>query len=230
MDTNTFFIGAVQLLLLWLGVTVHEAAHAQRALRLGDPTAAQLGRAGLNPLRHVDLIGTVLFPLLLLLAGAPVFGWGRPTPLVSKNLRRPGWDDVQVLAWGAGANFLVAFLATLGIAVALQVLGPEAREAGFLVLLRRSGEAVNLAGFPVMFTLVQLATINAFLGVFNLIPLPPLDGGQIALHLLPADWGARLAAFRPYGFIIGVALSMLGAVTLVLLPFYGVLSVVINLS
>jgi Zn-dependent protease len=230
MDADTLFTGGVQLLLLWLAVTVHESAHARRAQRLGDPTAALLGRTGLNPLRHVEPLGTILFPLLLLFAGAPVFGWGRPTPLVSKNLRRPGWDDVQVLAWGAGANFLLAFFATLGIVVALQVLGPEAREAGFLVLLRRHGEAAGLAGFPVMFTLVQMATINAFLGVFNLIPLPPLDGGQIALHLLPADWGARLAAFRPYGFIIGIALSMLGAVTLVLLPFYGVLSVVINLS
>jgi Zn-dependent protease len=230
MDANAVFIVGVQLLLLWLSISAHEAAHAWAADRCGDSTARQLGRITLNPLRHLDLLGSLLFPALLLILGAPipVFGWGRPTPLVAENLHRPGRDDVLVLAAGPAVNLLLAGLATVGIVLAVEGMGEDARQAGFLALVYDTEKASALDGFPLMFTLVRLAMINTFLAVFNLIPLPPLDGGQIALHLLPPDWAARLAGVRPYGFIIGVGLALLG-MPLLLVPVYGVLALVINL-
>lgn len=228
MSPNVIFSALVQLLLLWLAVSIHEAAHAWMAGRCGDSTAQSLGRATLNPLRHIDLLGSVLFPGLLLTAGWPVFGWGRPAPVSEENLRRPYWDGILVRAAGPLANLLVLGMATFGIVVLVRALGPEARQAAMLALLHQSGTE-HLQSFPVMFTLVKLASVNALVAAFNLIPLPPLDGGQIALVLLPPDWAARLAAVRPYGFMIGV-LAAVGLVPLLLLPFYGILGLVINFS
>jgi Zn-dependent protease len=224
MDPNFLFSALVQILLLWLAVSLHESAHAWMASRCGDPTARGLGRVSLNPLRHFDLLGSWLFPSLLLVFGWPLFGWGRPTPVLDKNLRRPFRDDLLVLVAGSAANLLLAVAATLAVVAMMQALGAEGREAAFQALFPPSGTAKARA-FPVIFTLVRLAFINVGMAAFNLIPLPPLDGGQIALHLLPPDWAARLAAIRPYGFMIGV----LAAVGLVpLLTF--ILGMVINFS
>lgn len=228
MDTNLLFTIGVQYLLLLLSISIHEAAHAWVADLCGDPTARSLGRTSLNPARHFDPIGSLLFPALLLGVNLPFFGWGKPTPVVDKNLGRPGRDDLLIVASGSFANLLLVALATIGIMIAIPILGPEARQAGFFTLVQQTRQAEALEGFPIMFTLVRLATINAFLAAFNLIPLPPLDGGQIALHLLPPDWSAKLSALRPYGFIIGVALAV-AALPLLLIPFYGVLGLVINL-
>jgi Zn-dependent protease len=228
MTSNVVFSALVQLLLLWLAVSVHEAAHAWTAGRCGDPTARSLGRATLNPLRHVDLLGSLLFPGLLLMFGWPVFGWGRPAPVLEKNLRRPGPDSVLVLAAGPLANLLVVAAATVALMATVRGLGPEARQAAMLALLHQPG-GETLGPFPVMFTLVRLVSINAFVATFNLLPVPPLDGGQIALNLLPPDWAARLAALRPYGFMIGV-LAAVGLVPILLVPFYGILGLVIHLS
>jgi len=215
MDSNALFSALVQLLLLWLSISLHEAAHAWTASACGDPTAREMGRATLNPLRHLDVLGSVLFPMLLLAFGVIVpvfgtlvfFGWGRPTPVLEEKLRRPNWDGVLVLASGSLANLVVAGLATVALVLAIGSLGEPARQAALLALVDRPG-VEHSGAFPVMFTLVRLATINAFLAAFNLIPLPPLDGGQIALRLLPPDWAERLAALRPYGFMIGVLTAM----------------------
>ncbi len=227
-DPNALFSAGVQLLLLLLAISAHEAAHAWVADAAGDPTPRTLGRLSLNPLRHLDPFGSVLLPAMLLAFAAPVFGWGRRPPILEKNLRRPRRDGALVDLAGPAANLLLATLATIGLAVALQVLGEEARQASLLTLLQRAPEARAMAGFPIVFTLVRMATINAFLAVFNLIPLPPLDAGQLALRFLPYEWAVRLAAFRPYGFMIGTALAVFGVVPLLLLPFYSVLMVVIR--
>jgi Zn-dependent protease len=228
MNSNAAFSILVQLLLLWLAVSIHEAAHAWASSLCGDPTARGLGRASLNPLRHLDLLGSLLFPGLLLAFGVPVFGWGRPTPMVEEKLRRPGRDGLLVLAAGSFANLLVVGLATIALAIAARAMGEPAREAAFQTLIYKPG-AEHLNAFPVMFTLVRLATINALLAAFNLIPLPPLDGGQIVLRLLPPDWAGRLAAVRPYGFMIGVLMAMF-VLPLLLIPFYGILGLVIQFS
>jgi Zn-dependent protease len=224
MNASFLFSSLIQVLLLWLAVTLHESAHAWAASLCGDRTARDLGRASLNPLRHVNLLGSVLFPCLLLAAGWPAFGWGRSTPVLRERLRRPVWDDLLVLAAGPAANFAVAVVATAATVVVMRELGPEARKATFGALFSLSfGE--SLPSYPVMFTLVRLASINALMAVFNLIPLPPLDGGQIALYLLPPHWADQLAAFRPYGLMIGVLAAV------VLVPVLTILlGLVINFS
>jgi Zn-dependent protease len=229
MDSTHLFTGAVQLLVVLLAVTVHEAAHAFAARGLGDPTAAMLGRASFNPLRHVDPIGTLLVPLVLVLLGLPVFGWGRPTPVLVQNLSRPRRDDLLVTAAGAFANSALAVAASLALPFAVAALGPQAVQAGELTIYRQFDPAGALAGFPIVFTLIQIAYVNAFLTVFNLLPLPPLDGGQIVLHLMPPDWAPHFAALRPYGCTVGLFLATFGAVTLALVPFSILLNVLIHL-
>jgi Zn-dependent protease len=228
MNSNAVFSILVQLLLLWLAISIHEAAHAWASSLCGDPTARGLGRASLNPLRHLDLLGSLLFPGLLLAFGLPVFGWGRPAPMLEEKLRRPGRDGLFVLAAGSLANLLVVLLAMIALAIAANTMGEPGREAAFQTLIYKPG-AEHLRSFPVMFTLVRLATINAFLAAFNLIPLPPLDGGQIVLRLLPPDWAGRLAAIRPYGFMIAVLMAVV-VLPLLLIPFYGILGLVIQFS
>jgi Zn-dependent protease len=230
MSTTLLFTAVVQLLLLLLSISAHEAAHAWVADRCGDSTPRLLGGVSLNPLRHLDPFGSILLPALLAVLGLPVFGWGRPTRVVPSNLRRPYWHMLLVSCAGPAVNLLLAALATVAIGLAVPALGGEARKAALVTLLFNQIDAgsARLAGFPVMFTLVRLATLNALLAVFNLLPVPPLDGGQIALQVLPADWAAKLAAVRPYGLIIGIVLAVLVVVPVLLLPFYGILSVVIN--
>jgi Zn-dependent protease len=229
MDPTRLFTGTVQILIVLLGVTVHEAAHAFAARRLGDPTAAMLGRASFNPLHHLDPIGSLLVPLVLVLLGLPVFGWGRPTPVLVHNFSRPRRDDMLVTAAGAVANSSLAVLATLVLPFVTVALGPQARQAGELTIFRQFQQAGALAGFPVVFTILQIAYINAFLTVFNLLPIPPLDGGQILLHLMPPDWAPRYAAVRRYGFTIGIFLAVFGVVTVLLVPFTVFLNLLLHL-
>jgi Zn-dependent protease len=231
MDATFFFTAGVRYLILLFAISVHEAAHAWTADRLGDPTARGFGRTSLNPLRHLDLFGSILLPLLLLAFGTPAFfGWGRPAPVVAQNLRDPRRHDILVALAGPAANFLLAALATVAFAVAVDRAGVSGQQAAVLSLAHQESRAAGLAGFPVVYTLLHLAIVNAFLGVFNLIPVPPLDGGRIAYHLLPPDWAERLAAVRPYGFMIGMAVAMFNLVTLALLPFFFVLSLLINFA
>ncbi len=236
MTAHLVFTVAVQFLLLLLAVSFHGAAQARMAELCGDPTASKLGLTRLNPLRHFDLLGTLLFPALLLAfgfafsaTGFPIlFGWGRPVPVVEANLRRPGWDGILVAGAGPAIHLLLTGAACVALVVGVHVLGPEARQAASLSLLYQPG-AEELRAYPVMFTLVRMASLNAFMAAFHLIPLPPLAGGQIALRLLPPDWAARLAAIRPYGFMIGV-LAALALVPFLLVPFLLILGMVINIS
>jgi len=230
MDPNHLFTAGVELLIVWLAITLHEASHAWVAQRCGDPTAAEQGRASLNPLRHLDLFGSLFFPLVLAAFGAHVFGWGRPTPVDASKLRRPARDEVLVALAGVAANALVVLLAMVLLVAAVKALGGDARQAALFTVLRRTDDAARLAGFPVMFTLVQLATINAFLVLFNLLPLPPLDGGQLALMFLPADWAARLSGIRPFGLTVLILLAGFILIPLILLPFAGILGLVISFS
>jgi Zn-dependent protease len=229
VDQSLLFVGGVQILVLLLAVSVHESAHAWTAARCGDNTAAELGRISLNPLRHLDLVGSVLLPLLLVFTGGPVFGWARPTPVDHRKLRHPQRDLLRVSAAGPLSNLLLFVIGALILGVAVRLAGQDGREVAYLSLLHDIEGASKLPQFPLMFTLVQLAFLNGFLAIFNLIPVPPLDGGQIVLQLLPPDWARRLAALRPFGFMIVLALAMLNVLSVLVLPIYVVLSLIINL-
>lgn len=170
-DPVTIFFEIVVLL---FAISVHESAHAWMANRLGDPTAKMLGRISLNPLVHIDLFGTILLPAMLILVGFPPFGYAKPTPVDNRNFRNPVRDDILTAVAGPVSNFLTALLAVVCLAVILHgTTGPVSP------LFRGTDVASPLAK---MFELAIL--INVILGVFNLIPLPPLDGSHVIRHFL----------------------------------------------
>jgi len=170
-------------------ITLHEAAHGYVAKHLGDYTAYQQGRISLNPLVHIDPVGTVLIPIVLvvLTAGQFVFGWAKPVPVNFSNLRNPKRDMLWVAAAGPGANLLMALL--WGLALKLAFVLPANYFSYPLQEMAKGGVMINLA-----------------LMVLNLIPIPPLDGGRIAVSLLPNRLAYRFAMIEPYGFIIIIAL------------------------
>ena len=182
----------VILPVLLLSLTIHETAHAATADWYGDPTARRLGRISLNPAVHIDPVGTVILPLLGILAGGFVFGWAKPVPVNPANLRRPRQDFLVIAAAGPASNIVLA----VGASWVLAAVGLEAAE----------GWAGAVATFA--FAMLQL---NLLLAVFNMIPVPPLDGGNVLAGLLP-EWLAepydRLV--RPYGFLILLVLMATG--------------------
>ncbi|MFQ5525196.1 MAG: site-2 protease family protein [Thermoanaerobaculia bacterium] len=227
---NGFFAGAIQFLVLLLAISVHESSHAIAALRAGDSTAAEQGRISLNPIRHIDLLGSVIVPLVLVIAGGPVFGWARPTPVRVAKLRRPNADHLRVVLAGPLSNLLVAGLSLMALILAITGYGAGASDTAAASLVGDIAGAAQGPGFPVLYTLVQFAFLNGFLAVFNMVPVPPLDGGQVALHLLPKSWASRYSAIRPYGFMIVLALAALNVLSVIVLPVYLAILLIIQAS
>lgn len=237
MDGQRIFAAGVEYLLLLLSFSARESFKAWTAELCGDSTGRLLGRVSLNPLRHLELVGSILLPVVLLMASflaspaamAPVllFGWGRPVPVMEKNLRDPYRDGLLISAAGPFCSFLLGLLGAVGLLVAVRITGQPGEQAAQWVLSYQWQHA-GAPHYPLMFTLIGLTTINAFLTAFHLIPLPPLDGGRIALHLLPPDWAGKLAAIHPAGFMIGLALSLLLVSALGLPLLFVILSVLIH--
>lgn len=199
---------AVYAIPVILAITLHEAAHAFAAARLGDRTAQQQGRMTINPLRHIDPVGTLLVPALILLAskafgGALLFGWAKPVPVVQSNLRSPRRDMGIVAAAGPGANIVMA----LGWGVMIKLLLVGGIDSEFLYRMAVAGVLVNLA-----------------LAVLNLVPIPPLDGGRIVASLLPDRVANAYSRVEPWGVFLLLALLATGALGGVLMPLidYGV--------
>jgi Zn-dependent protease len=186
--------------LLVLSLSVHEAAHALTADRLGDPTARLLGRLTLNPLAHIDWIGTVLFPLVAMSTGAPIIGWARPVPVDTRNLRSPHRDFAVIALAGPVSNLLLATGA-----------------AALFGLVAAAGEGPP-AFSTVGSVLVLAVLLNVLLAVFNMIPIPPLDGGNVAIGVLPAPLSELFALMRPWGFLILYALMLTGVLERITRP------------
>jgi Zn-dependent protease len=188
---------AVGLIPGLLAIALHEAAHGFAAARLGDPTAERLGRVTANPFRHVDPLGTVIVPLLLLATTGTPFGWAKPVPVNLRNLRDPKGGMVLVAAAGPTANLLMAigWVLVMGLG---QALG-GARE--FVVAMSQFG--------------IQF---NVLLAVFNLLPVPPLDGGRVLRGLVPEPLGRLLDRVEPWGLILVFALLYFGMLNRVLFP------------
>jgi Zn-dependent protease len=186
--------------ILILSLSFHEAAHAWTADRLGDPTARMLGRLTLNPLSHIDWIGTVLFPLLAMYSGLPIIGWAKPVPVNMRNLRHPRRDFALVALAGPVSNLIIAVTV-----------------ATFLMLLPGDPVASYNRLTPVAF-LTMAVVVNVLLAVFNMIPVPPLDGGNVLAGLVPEELARVIDQLRPYGFIVLYVLMLTGMLAAITRP------------
>jgi Zn-dependent protease len=199
---------AVFALPVLFAITLHEAAHGYVAKFFGDMTAALQGRISVNPLKHIDPVGTIIVPLLILLTsklfggGAILFGWAKPVPVNFANLRQPKKDMLWVAAAGPGINFLMAL---------------------FWALMIQAGYALgNGLSTPMILMGAAGVFINIILMALNLLPLPPLDGGRIAVSLLPHRFAYQYSRIEPYGFFILLGLMFTGILNWILLPLISV--------
>ena len=204
----------ISLLVLVFSLTVHESAHAWAADRLGDPTARLLGRVSLNPVVHVDPVGTLLFPILGMVTGAPLLGWAKPVPVSMWRFERPRRDYLMVAAAGPLSNLALAFVAAVALRSLLGLGGaPQASTAGTSVIA------------PLTSLAWSALQINVLLAIFNLLPIPPLDGSSVLAGVLPERLAAGLDRLRPYGFLLLYALLLSGGFSLVVgVPYNFVMS------
>ena len=197
MDIDLLSV-AIGFGVLLISLTIHEAAHAWTADRLGDRTARMLGRVSLNPLVHMDLIGTVLLPLIAAISHLPLIGWAKPVPVNTRNLGHPRRDFMLVAAAGPISNLLQALVAALVI----RVRQPD-------------GYVPNTVLDWALFIAMQ---VNILLAFFNLIPVPPLDGGNVLMGLLPPRVAAGYYQLRQYGFLVLYAMMFTGIASAIVVP------------
>jgi len=184
-----------------LAVSFHELAHGWVALRLGDHTAQMLGRLSINPLRHIDPVGTVIVPIVLYLTAGVIFGWAKPVPIDWRNLRRPQRDMALVAAAGPAANLLMAI--------------------AWAVLLKLGGwldGTLPWLSVPLIYMGLTGIIVNLLLAALNLIPLPPLDGSRVASALMPARWARVYNRIEPYGLFVLLLLLLSGGLQSLLMP------------
>ena len=211
LNPGTLFLS---FLVLLFSLTVHEAAHAWTADRLGDPTGRNLGRVSLNPLVHIDLIGTILLPLVAMFTGAPLIGWAKPVPVSLRALGRYPRDFMLVVFAGPASNLLLATAASL----ALRAVPGEALGVGGVQV-----------GAPLVHLLIDAFQLNLLLAVFNLVPVPPLDGSNILGGVLRGALHRGYEALRPYGVFILYALMLSGKLGAIIGPPYVFLARLLSL-
>jgi Zn-dependent protease len=197
---------AVQRVATWalpvlFAITVHEVAHGWVARRLGDPTAYMLGRLTLNPIKHIDPVGTILVPLALVMLGGFVFGWAKPVPVTWENLRHPKRDMALVAVAGPTANLVMALLWAGAMKIGMLLAG-----------------TVDSVAIPLLYMGAAGIMINLVLMVLNLLPLPPLDGGRVVAGLLPGRLSWQFSRIEPYGLMILLAMLFFGLLGDVLRP------------
>lgn len=185
---QTIYQAASLIIPLVIAIVFHEVAHGWAARALGDPTAAQMNRLSLNPFRHVDPIGTVVLPGFLALIKAPVFGWAKPVPVIKERLRNPRTGMMLVAAAGPASNLVQALVGAVMLGLLLGFI-PQAAQL----------DQISLPGFLAL-NLFNYITINIFLALFNLLPVPPFDGSHIVEGFLPPKAAATYEKLRPIGF------------------------------
>ncbi|HSE47837.1 MAG TPA: site-2 protease family protein [Terriglobales bacterium] len=183
----------VKVVVFLLAISVHESAHAWTAGRYGDPTATLLGRVSLNPIRHIDIFGTIILPAISIYSGLGAFGWAKPTPVDPRNFKEPVKADIMTSVAGPASNFMLVSFAFFGCAAVLATV-PHAHTL-FVHAVNQAQSPTRAvvaasevsALFPLILLFVEMIFINVILGIFNLIPLPPLDGSHVVRHLMPEE-------------------------------------------
>jgi Zn-dependent protease len=192
---------AVSILPILLAITLHEVAHGWVASLFGDQTARLSGRLTLNPIKHIDLIGTIIVPIAMLLFSGFIFGWAKPVPVDARNLRNPRWDMILVAAAGPFSNLIMALVWAAIAKCGFMIVDKSEGVGQFLFFMGQAGIVVNIV-----------------LAVLNVIPIPPLDGGRILANLLPARVAWQLARFEPYMFLILVLLMVTKVLSQIIVP------------
>jgi Zn-dependent protease len=212
----------VQFAVLLFSLSIHEASHAWMADRLGDYTARYLGRVTLNPIAHIDIVGTVLFPLIALFARFPIIGWAKPVPVNPVHLKQPQRDHMLISVAGPGANLLAA---TVSFSVLSGLMLTSPKSASLIIFLTESWripqQQTVLA--PILGFLFFCLVINLLLALFNMLPIPPLDGHWILHALLPYNASRVLETIGGYGIFILYGLMFLGLFRYLMMPIYWVL-------
>lgn len=218
----------IEFVVLLFSLSIHEASHAWMADRCGDYTARYMGRVTLNPIAHIDPVGTLLFPLLQFVTGMPLIGWAKPVPVNSVHLRNPHRDQIYVSLAGPTSNLITA-AASFALLVAMKFSSPMAN--GIIIdmayTMRVPRQSTVLV--PLLGLLFFAFVINLALALFNLIPIPPLDGHWLLYELLPYDAARALARVSSYGILIIYALMFLGLFSFIFLPVRVLLELLVRL-
>jgi Zn-dependent protease len=209
---------AVSVLPLLIAITFHEVSHGFVANRLGDPTAKFVGRLTLNPFVHLDLVGTVIMPLLLLISGLPVFGYAKPVPINPMNFKDPKRDMAISAAAGPLTNIILAVISVILFKITL-----------FFGSQMQSFSVGNTIIIPLALMFSESVRINVILAAFNLIPIPPLDGGRVLVGLLPHEQAVSYSKIEPYGFIILFILIFTGIAGYFVIPLANLFMALVTL-
>lgn len=201
----------ISIFVILFAITVHEASHGWAALKLGDETAYRMGRVTLNPIRHIDPIGTILLPAILIIMGMPPFGWAKPVPVNPLNLKDPRRDNLIISIAGPASNIAVAVVAFIILKIILN-LNPS--------LFHGEGLAKLLS--PIIQILYLTILLNVILAFFNLIPIPPLDGSGVLMGLISEEAAQKYEQIRPYGFLILILLIMTNVIGRILGAVQGI--------
>jgi Zn-dependent protease len=200
--SDTLLIAAILIPCLIVAIVFHEVAHGYAALALGDTTAKDLNRLSLNPLRHVDPIGTLLVPGFLALASGPIFGWAKPVPVLKHKLHNPRFGMMAVAAAGPGMNFVLAAIGALALGAFVPAEGQIIQSPGGMSLIADATGETLLAQSGMFYFIL----INTFLGIFNLLPIPPFDGSHILEGILPPSLAILYEKLRPFGMVLFMGL------------------------
>ncbi len=213
-----------------VAIIFHEVAHGFVANRLGDPTAREMGRLSLNPLVHVDIFGTVLLPLLLILSNSSIiFGYAKPVPVNFFNLRDPKRDMVWVAAAGPVTNLALAFLSSLLLRLLVYLDPSLLYLQGMPYTLFSKHDILSSFTIPIFLMLIFSVQINILLAIFNLIPIPPLDGGRILVGVLPYRYSNILGNIEPFGWLILILIIFINPLGITDLLIFKMVNLLVNL-